>query len=237
MENDTSIKYTRAIKDLSLEDRPREKALKYGIHSLSKAELLAILIGSGTKGESVIDLSQRLLKWSDNKLNILGKKTIGDLKRNFRGIGDARAISILAAIELGRLYATENIDINEIQLKDSTTAYDIMKYEIGHLNSEEFWIAVLNRANKLVGKFRISSGGIATTVVDIRLIIKTALDNFASAIILYHNHPSGNPSPSQNDDAVTKKVIEGCRYLDINVLDHIIVCEHKYYSYKDNGGI
>lgn len=235
-DNENLLKYNRAIKDISVDDRPREKALKYGFKALSSAELLAILIGSGTPGESVVDLSQRILQANDNKLNNLGRRTIGDLKRNFKGIGDAKAITILAALELGRQYA-EEVNAPTTQVADSLTAYNIMRYEIGHLTHEEFWIAVLNTGKRVIGKFRISQGGVATTIVDPKIVLKTAIDNLASSIILYHNHPSGNTTPSNQDDILTRKLVDGGKLLDLEVVDHIIICETGYYSYADHGQI
>ncbi|MDD2960713.1 MAG: DNA repair protein RadC [Muribaculaceae bacterium] len=226
---------SRAIKDLSADDRPREKALKHGIGSLTRAELLAILIGSGTPGESVIDLSQRILRSCDNKLSTLGKRTIGDLKRSFKGVGDAKAITILAAIELGRQYASEKGSSDQIQIRNSESAYTIMCHKIGHLNHEEFWFVALNTAKRVIGEYKISQGGLAATVVDSKLIMKQALDAYASCIILYHNHPSGNAKPSAADDAITEKIKKAGSYLEIPVIDHIIVCEDGYYSYADEG--
>lgn len=234
---DTKAAYMRAMKDLSEDDRPREKALKYGIDSLTPSELLAIIIGSGTVGESVVDLSQRMLKWNDNKLANLARRTVGDLKRNFKGVGDAKAITILAAMRLARLYAEEvNSDKsrNEV-ITNSEKAYSLMRYEIGHLPHEEFWVVALNNAKRVITKFRVSQGGLNATVADSKIIMKMALDSYASCIILYHNHPSGNPQPSANDDAITNKIYQAGKFLDIPVIDHIIVCENRYFSYADEG--
>lgn len=231
-----NIPYMRAIKDLSLEERPREKAMLYGINSLTSAELLAILIGSGSIGESAVDLSKRILNWCDNKLSFLGKKTSGDLKRNFKGVGDAKALTILAAMELCRKFALEEQNTTDsVSIVNSERAYNLMKYNIGHLTHEEFWVVALNNAKKVITKFRVSQGGISATVADPKIIIKTALDNLASCIILYHNHPSGNATPSGQDDAITKKISTAAAYLDIPVVDHIIVCENDYFSYADEG--
>lgn len=235
---DNKTHYFGAIKDLSIDERPREKAILHGISSLSSAELLAILLGSGSVGESVVDLSRRILKWSDNSLNKLGKRTIGDLKRNFKGVGDAKAILVLASMELGRRYALEgSISDNVPQITNSESAYAIMRYNIGHLNHEEFWVIALNNAKKIITKFRVGQGGLSATVVDPKIIVKTALDNYANSIILYHNHPSGNASPSNQDDMITQKISKAASYLDIPVIDHIIVCENTYYSYADEGRI
>ncbi|MEG0012164.1 MAG: DNA repair protein RadC [Muribaculaceae bacterium] len=233
-EEQSNTKYNRAIKDISVDDRPREKALKYGFKALSAAELLAILIGSGTPGESVVDLSQRILQSYDNKLCNLGKRTIGDLKRNFKGIGDAKAITILAALELGRQYA-EEVNIPTDQVTDINTAYNLMRHEIGHLTHEEFWIIILNNAKRVIGKFRISQGGVSATVVDTKMVLKTAIDNLSSSIILYHNHPSGSTTPSQVDDMLTHKIVAAGKLIDIEVIDHIIICESGYYSYANEG--
>lgn len=234
--NESNIKYNRSIKDIATDDRPREKALKYGINSLTPTELIAILLGSGSPGESVIDLSQRILKASDNKLGNLVRKTIPELTRSYKGVGNAKAISILAALQLGHKLAEEVHEPNK-QVCDSKSAYDLIKYDLAHISHEEFWIILLNRSKRVIGKLRISQGGVAATVVDIKILLKTALDHLASSIILVHNHPSNNLFPSLPDDALTKRISEGGKILDIEILDHLIVSDTGYYSYADEGKI
>ena len=225
--------YCRAMKNIAADDRPREKALKYGFGALSQAELLAILIGSGTPGESVVELAQRMLQWCDNRLVPLGQKTIGDLKRNFKGIGDAKAITILSAIELAKRYSSE--DFVAPQITDSTKAYNLMKFQIGYLTHEEFWVVALNTAKRVIARVRIGQGGTSSTSADPKMIMKVAVDNLANSIIVFHNHPSGNLRPSLQDDNLTHKLVEAGKLLDIPVDDHIIVCANGYYSYAGQG--
>lgn len=227
------VKYSRAIKDISVDDRPREKALKHGVSSLSPAELLAVLIGSGTPGESVVDLSQRILQNYDNSLQKLGASSIGDLKRKFKGVGEAKAITILAAMRLAQLYSSENYEAAQICTPQA--AYDLMKSDLAFLNHEEFWVVALNRSKRVISRMKIAQGGVSSTTVDPKIVLKMAIDNLASSIILYHNHPSGNYTPSNADDDLTRKIQRAAAYLDIPVDDHIIVCSNGYFSYMESG--
>lgn len=220
------------ITDWAEEDRPREKLLLKGVSLLSDAELVAILIGSGNKNETAVELSQRILFSVNNNLNSLGKLTINDLVKNFNGIGEAKAISIIAALELGkRRKLSEGEKL--IQIHSSEDAYDVLHPHLGDLKHEEVWILLLNHSNKVVKKVQISKGGITGSSVDIRLIVREALENLATGIILAHNHPSGNPSPSGEDNRITMKLKDACNLLDIRFLDHLIVCDKEYFSYKD----
>lgn len=234
--NESKTGYKRTIKDIAVDDRPREKALKYGISSLTATELIAIMLGSGSPGESVIDLSQRILKSSDYKLSNLVRKTIPELTRDYKGVGNAKAISVLAALQLGQKLAEEVYEPNK-QICDSKSAYALIKHDLAHISHEEFWIILLNRSKRVIGKLRISQGGVAATVVDLKILLKTALDHLASSIILVHNHPSNNLAPSLSDDALTKRISEGGKLLDIEVVDHLIVSHAGYYSYADEGKI
>ncbi len=215
------------------DDRPREKLLLKGRNALSDAELIAILIGSGTRESSAVALSRQILNSSDNSLNELGRLNVDELMR-FKGIGEAKAISIIAALELGRRRRAEP-STERVQIKSSKSAFEIIQPEIGDLNHEEFLVLLLNRNNRVTSRERISSGGVAGTVVDPKIIFKIALDKRASALILAHNHPSGNLSPSKQDISLTKQVSEAGRLLDISVLDHLIVTEHGFYSFADEG--
>lgn len=215
------------------DDRPREKLLLKGRNALSDAELIAILIGSGTRESSAVALSRQILNSSDNSLNDLGRLNVDELMR-FKGIGEAKAISIIAALELGRRRRAEP-STERVQIKSSKSAFEIIQPEIGDLNHEEFLVLLLNRNNRVTSRERISSGGVAGTVVDPKIIFKIALDKRASALILAHNHPSGNLSPSKQDISLTKQVSEAGRLLDISVLDHLIVTEHGFYSFADEG--
>ncbi|HAN19910.1 MAG: hypothetical protein A2X13_11175 [Bacteroidetes bacterium GWC2_33_15] len=228
------MEYTNLkIKDWAVEDRPREKLLQKGISSLSDAELIAILIGTGTKNESAVELSKKVLKNANNNLNELGKLEIKDLMKN-KGIGEAKAITILAALELGRRRKISGI-LEKQKITCSNDIYELFQPLLGDLSHEEFWVLLLNRSNKIIEKFKISQGGVSGTVIDVRLILKNAIEKLASSIILCHNHPSGNNMPSEADDSITNKLVEGCKLLDIKVLDHIIIADTRFYSYTDEG--
>lgn len=222
-----------AIKSWAENDRPREKLLSNGRVSLSDAELIAILIGSGNRKESAVDLSRRILHQASNNLNHLGKYSVNDLTK-FNGIGQAKAISIIAALELGRRRNEAEI-IKQEKISCSKDVYDIVKPLLLDLAHEEFWILTLSRANTVIKPIKISQGGITATVVDTRLIYMKAIENSACSIILCHNHPSGNLKPSDEDVAITKKLKEAGKIMDIAVLDHIIYTENGYYSFADEG--
>lgn len=222
-----------SIKLWAQDDRPREKLLAKGISSLSDAELLAILIGSGSKAESAVDLSKRILSSIDNNLNVMAKLSVTDLMK-FKGIGEAKAITVVTALELGRRRRMEE-SVELANVKDSHSIYQVMQPIIGELNREEFWIIYLNNSHKIIHKSQLSTGGITGTVVDVRLVFKKAVELHATAIILCHNHPSGNTKPSESDIQLTKKMKLGGETLDVKVLDHIIVTENAYFSFADEG--
>jgi DNA repair protein RadC len=224
----------RSVKDWSPEDRPREKLLLKGTNALSNTELLAIIIGSGNKDETVVQLSQRILQAADNNINRLGKFSVKQLINNFKGIGEAKAVSIVAALELGKRRKAEEI-LNREKIKSSKDIYEYFHPLLCDLHYEEFWILFLNRANKIIDRLKISQGGISETIVDAKLIYKEALTRLSSGIILCHNHPSGNTLPSLQDNLITQKIREGSKLLDINLIDHLIVCDGKFYSYADEG--
>lgn len=221
------------IKSWAEDDRPREKLLLKGRHALSDAELIAILIGSGTRDVTAVDLSKQILSSFNNQLNDLGKVQIDDLKK-FKGIGQAKAITILAALELGRRRRNKEA-VKDPVITSSKSAYDIMHPFLSDIDHEEFWIILLSRSNKVKDKICISRGGISGTVVDQRLIFKPAIAKLASAIILFHNHPSGTIRPSEQDKSLTKKLIDCSKLLDIPILDHIIYTDSGYYSFADEG--
>ncbi|RVU00210.1 JAB domain-containing protein [Mucilaginibacter limnophilus] len=222
-----------SIKAWAEEDRPREKLSGQGRRSLTDAELIAILIGSGSRDESAVELSKRILHRYDNDLNKLGKATIADLCK-FKGVGEAKAISIIAALEIGRRRADTDIKVLD-EITASRDAYNIMRRHLADLNHEEFWIILINRANKVITKELVSKGGLSGTVADPKIIFHMALQHQASAIILIHNHPSGNLKPSQLDIELTKKIANAGRMLDINVLDHLIITDSGFYSFADEG--
>ncbi len=229
MENHSSL----SIKDWAVEDRPREKLVKKGVQSLSDAEIIAILIGSGSRNESAVELSKKVLKLANNNLNELGKLNIPDLTK-MKGIGEAKAITILAALELGRRRKISEI-ITKKKITQSKDIFELFQPILGDLPYEEFWILLLNRSNRIIEKLKISQGGVSGTVIDIKIILKQAIEKLASSIILCHNHPSGNRKPSNSDDSITKKLKKGAELLDIQVLDHIIIADVEYYSYADEG--
>lgn len=224
---------TLTIKSLAEEDRPREKMILKGRSALSDSELMAILIGSGSKNESAVMLAQRILAKAENQLDKLGHFTLEDLKR-FKGIGEAKAVTLLAALELGRRRQTTSSD-NRILIKSSGDAYNVLKPHLSDLRVEEFWVVHLNRANKVISKQRISSGGMTGTVVDTRIVFKDALDHAATCIILCHNHPSGQLKPSQADIDLTKKLSQAGKLMDIQVVDHLIIGQSDYFSFADEG--
>ena len=222
-----------SIKHWAEDDKPREKLMLKGKAVLSDAELIAILIGSGSRNESAVQLSKRILASVDNNLNALGKLSIKQLME-FKGIGEAKAITIIAALELGRRRrAEETIELKKIT--SSKAVFEIMQPIIGELPHEEFWILYLNNSNKVIHKTQLSKGGITGTVVDVRLVFKMALEQNATSIILTHNHPSGKLQASDSDIEVTKKLKLAGQQLDIAILDHIIITETGFYSFKDQG--
>ena len=221
------------IKNWAIEDRPREKLLQKGARILSDAELIAILIGSGTHQLSAVDLARQLLQRSGNNLNNLGKLTVKDLMK-FKGIGEAKAISVVAALELGKRRKQEEISSSQ-SIKSSKDVYEIFEPLVSDLPHEEFWILLLNRSNRIIDKSKVSQGGVAGTVIDTKLIMKSAIENLASSIILCHNHPSGNLNPSGSDIDITNKIKTAANCLDMKLLDHIIVADHSYYSFLDEG--
>ncbi len=221
------------ITDWAAEDRPREKLIHKGTSSLSNAELLGILISSGTRDKSAVDLGRELLSMAKNNLNNLGKLTISDLTK-LNGIGPARAVTIAAALELGRRRKLAEAE-SSVRIKSSKDVADIFQPILSDLAHEEFWILYLNRSNKVISRMKLSQGGISGTVIDVRLILKKAVECLASGIILCHNHPSGNLNPSEADTKITKKIREAGTYLDVQLLDHLIISEKDYYSFADNG--
>lgn len=221
------------IKDWAEEDRPREKLLKNGARSLTDAELIAILIGSGNTEETAVELSKRILSTSGNSLNELGRKSI-DYLQSFKGIGEAKAITIVAALELGKRRKEAEV-FSKKTITVSNDAFEYFLPALGDLNHEEFWVLLLDRGNKIQDSFRISQGGISGTVIDVRIILKPALEKQSSNIILCHNHPSGTLQPSQADRQITTKIKDAAKLMDISVLDHIIIGQNKYFSFADEG--
>lgn len=224
-----------AINFWAEEDRPREKMLVQGRRALTDAELIAILIGSGSKSESAVELSRRILSESNNDLNKLATFSIKDLTNGrFKGIGEAKAISIIAALELGRR-RKETMTKERPQITSSKDAFQLMAPIYADLNHEEFWIILLNTANRVIGKHKLSKGGRAGTVVDVKILFEEVLSYKATSVILTHNHPSGNLRPSDQDRVLTKRISEAGKLLDIKILDHLIFSDTTYYSFSDEG--
>ncbi|MDR2810493.1 MAG: DNA repair protein RadC [Tannerellaceae bacterium] len=222
------------IREWAVEDRPREKMLQKGVSALSDAELLAILIGSGNQEESAVQLAQRILHSVQNNLNALGKLSLKELTSGFKGIGEAKAVTISAALELGRRRnGCERIRQQNITCsRDVHTLFYPLLCDLRH---EEMWIALTNQAAKVIEKVKISQGGTNETTADIRLIFKAAIQSLASGLILCHNHPSGNILPSKQDDLLTQRVQSAAQLMGIKLLDHLILSDHTYYSYADEG--
>ena len=217
------------------EDRPREKLLLKGKSSLSDAELIGILLGSGTKTLSAVDLAKQILNSVGNDLHALAKMSVSDLCK-FKGIGEAKAISIVSALELGRRRKDAE-PVKQPRITCSDDAYQLLKPELTDLPHEEFWIILLKRNNQVIRKEQVSFGGVSGTIVDPKIIFKKALDNLASGMILVHNHPSGNLKPSQADIQLTKKLKTSGELLEIPIYDHIIFTDHGYYSFSDQSMI
>lgn len=220
-----------SIKNWSQDDQPREKLRDKGKSALSDAELVAILIGSGSREESAVDLCKRILASVDHNLNALGKLSIKQLME-FKGIGEAKAITIAAAMELGRRRRLEDV-VQLDKITSSRSVFDVMQPVLGELPHEEFWILYLNNSNKVIQKNQLSKGGITGTLVDVRLVLKSALEVGATSLILCHNHPSGTLKPSQADKDITMKLKTAAQSLDIKVLDHLIITEKAYFSFAD----
>lgn len=217
------------------EDRPREKMLEKGISALSDAELLAILIGSGNREETAVELMRRVLASCNNNLNEFGKLSVDDLCA-FKGIGPAKAISLCASSELGKRRKLAELP-ERIQITCSTDVYNLFHPLMCDLSTEECWVLLLNQSNKVIDKVKISSGGISETSVDVRCVMREALMRRTVSLILCHNHPSGNVKPSADDDRLTNKLKQAAGYMNINLADHVIVCDGSYYSYVDEGRI
>jgi len=223
------------ITDWAVEDRPRERLWNKGPSSLSDAELLAILIGSGTRNHSALDLARELLAMAGNSLGDLGRLSAGEIRR-IKGVGEAKAVTIAAALELGRRRKMTETGENP-QIRSSADVFNIMSPVMEDLPHEEFWILFLNRANRVTGRMKISQGGVSGTVTDVRIVMKKAIESLASGLVICHNHPSGNNSPSDSDIRITQKIREAGALMDIQLLDHLIIAGKDYYSFADNGAL
>lgn len=230
MDNNSNDKKL-SIKNWAVEDRPREKLLAKGIFSLSNTELIAILIGSGSRTKTAVELAQEVLYTVDNNLNQLGKLTVDQLIK-IKGIGQAKAISIVAALELGRRRKLSEV-LQRRQITGSYQAFEFFHSILGDLPHEEFWILLLDNSKRIIHKQKISQGAITRTVIDQRIIFKSAIEKQATSMILCHNHPSGNKFPSSEDEIITRYLVKSGKILDIQVLDHIIIAGDTYFSFAD----
>lgn len=221
------------IKFLAEDDRPREKLLHKGKGSLSDSELLAIIMGSGNKGESAVELARKILISVDNNWHQLSLLSVKDLMK-FKGIGEAKAISITSALEIGRRKSGQEIP-EKTTIGNSNDAYLILKNKLSDLRTEEFWTIFLNTSNKVVHVSQLTQGGINQSVVDVRVLFKTALDHFSTGVIIAHNHPSGSLKPSREDISITQKIKEAGKTLSIQLLDHLIITQDSYFSFSDAG--
>jgi DNA repair protein RadC len=221
------------IKNWSPDDRPREKLLLKGTAALSDAELIAILIGSGTSTESAVDVAKKILQKAEHSLHELAKRSPNDLMK-IKGIGEAKAIAVIAALELGRRRRDRDPE-EKLKVSSSKDVFNQIKGDLMDLPHEEFWVLLLNRANRVIKKKRVSEGGVSGTVADPKIIFKMALEELACSLIVAHNHPSGNLTASQNDIDLTKKLKEAGKFLEVQLLDHLIVAGQKYYSFADEG--
>ena len=221
------------IRDWAEDDRPREKLLNKGAAALSDAELFAILIGSGNKNESAVELCKRILGDNHNNLNELARLSIVDLAK-YKGIGEAKAISIVAALEIGKRRKTNEV-LERTKITQSSDLFELFEPALLDLNHEEFWVAFMNGANKVLETKRLTQGGMKQTVVDVSMLLRMALERSAHAVAVAHNHPSGENYPSREDLQITKKIKTGCDAIGVRLLDHIIIAGGRYYSFADEG--
>lgn len=225
----------RRIHDLNDDEKPREKALSSGIRSLSDAELVGLIFGGGLPGLSVVDLARSILRDCDNRIDNLARLGMDEMMSKYKGVGPAKAVCLAAAFELGRRNREQMAENRDLLIRSSRDVVEMMSPKVEGLDYEEFWVLMLSRSNRVKCRRCLSQGGTAGTVVDVKLLMKRAVDCLASGIILVHNHPSGNPMPSPEDDRLTRKIKEGAALLDIKVLDHVIIARDRTYSYMDEG--
>jgi len=222
------------IRDWAEDDRPREKMLRKGVQSLSDAELLAILIGSGNRNETAVELSRRIMRECKDNINELAQLSIADLCKRFKGIGEAKAITIMAALEIGKRRKTSDM-LERKKITSSIDLFELFEPQLVDLQHEEFWVGLLNGANKVIEIRRLTQGGSRQTVVDVPMLLKMALEKSALAIVVAHNHPSGQNRPSHEDEVITRRVKSGCEAIGITLLDHVIIARGEYYSFADEG--
>ncbi|SIP87224.1 DNA repair protein RadC [Chryseobacterium sp. RU37D] len=222
-----------SIKFLAEDDRPREKFLLKGKNSLSDSELLAIIMGSGSRDETAVELARRILTSVNNNWHQLSLLSIKDLMK-FKGVGEVKAISITTALEIGRRRASQEIPEKPV-ISNSHNAYQIFRNHLSDLRTEEFWAVFLNQSNRVIHLAQLTQGGINQSIVDIRVLFKTALDHYSTGIVIAHNHPSGNLKASREDIEITQKIKEAGKLLNIQLLDHLIITQNSYFSFSDDG--
>lgn len=223
------------IRDMVADERPREKAERLGIKALSTVELMAIIFSTGVSGKSVIQLSNEILADAEGHLSKVARLSVGELLKRYKGIGRAKALSLLAALELGSRAGADARAVSDPKVTGPEDAYQLMRQYFERLDHEQFWVMMLNRANHVIGTYCVSQGGMAATVVDVKIIMRKALEKNAQVLILAHNHPSGNMMPSAQDDSLTRRIVEAAKLFEIPVLDHLIITDAGYYSYRDSG--
>lgn len=223
-----------SFSQLNDEEMPREKALARGIRSLSDEELMALIFGTGLKGMSVIEMSRMILNDNEGHISRIAGMDTKEFVKRYKGIGPAKALLVLGALELGRRAAKDAAEMSEQRILSSQVAYDIMRYDLESLDHEEFWVLLMNNSAVVIAKEFIAAGGQTATAVDVRIIMRKALERKATRMIIFHNHPSGNNKPSIQDDALTRKIKEAAALFDIRLDDHIIITPHSYFSYTDN---
>ena len=222
------------IQDLNDDDKPREKALSQGIRALSDAELIALIFGGGLPGMSVVDMARHILRDCDNRVDFLARMSIEEMIAKYKGVGKAKAVCLAAAFELGRRNRGQK-ENRDVTIRSSKDVYDVMQPKLEALEYEEFWVMMLSRSNRVKFVRCISQGGVASTMVDIKLLLKRAIDCLAEGIVLVHNHPSGTLTPSAEDDRLTRNIKDAAKLIGIRVLDHVIIARDRYYSYNDEG--
>lgn len=225
-------KNQQSIKKMILDDRPREKLLAYGASSLSNSELVAILMGSGTLNKNALELSKELMELGNGSINELARKNIKELTK-ISGVGVVKALNLNAAFELGKRRRIEQNQL--VQLSSSQAVYDYVLPLVVDAVTEEFWVLALNKANKVLAAQKMSFGGVSSTLVDVKCIVKFCIEQLASAAVVFHNHPSGNSKASEADKKITYKLKQALQLCDVNLLDHLVVCQSSYFSFSDEG--
>lgn len=225
------------MRDIEPAQRPREKAMRDGLDSLSNAELMAIVFATGMQGKNVVELSDDILRDNHGHLSRVMRMSVKEMCRRYKGIGPAKALTLLAALKLGERTVADALRADDPPMTSSAVAYDYMAHRMVPLPHEEFWVLYLNQANRVLSERRIGQGGVAGAMVDVRLVMKGAIEELASAMIIFHNHPSGNLRPSNQDEALTRKIRDAAAILDIRLNDHIIIGAGGYYSFHDEGKI